>query len=84
MSGTEKNTGLTDHHALGALLRVPLEPFRTVARARILPFALKKKVYRGTSLTRKRTPLGPHRRPMPKVPGESQRSGPFFMGEVPL
>ena len=24
---------------------------------------------RGTSLTRKRTPLGPYRRPMPRVPG---------------
>ena len=24
-------------------------------------------VYRGTSLTRKRTPLGPYRRPMPRV-----------------
>ena len=28
-------------------------------------------VYRGTSLTRKRTPLGPYRRPMPRVLGGS-------------
>ena len=27
--------------------------------------------YRGTSLTRKRTPLGPYRRPMPRVLGGS-------------
>ena len=29
------------------------------------------KVYRGTSLTRKCTPLGPYRRTMPRVPGGS-------------
>ena len=29
------------------------------------------RVYRGTSLIRKRSPLGPYRRPMPRVVGES-------------
>ena len=29
------------------------------------------KIYRGTSLTRKCTPLGPYRRPMPRVLGGS-------------
>jgi hypothetical protein len=28
--------------------------------------------YRGTSLTRKRTPLGPYRRPMPRALGDFQ------------
>ena len=28
-------------------------------------------IYRGTSLTRKRTPLGPYHRPMPRVLGGS-------------
>ena len=41
-------------------------------------------MYRGTSLERKRTPLGPYRRPMPRVLGESQGSGRALMGEVPL
>ena len=40
--------------------------------------------YRGTSLTRKRTPLGPYRKPMPRVLGVSQGCGRFLMGEVPL
>ena len=40
--------------------------------------------YRGTSLMRKRTPLGPYRRPMPGVLGGSYEGGRFFMGEVPL
>ena len=40
--------------------------------------------YRGTSLTRKRTPLGPYRRPMPRVIWGSQEGGCFLMGEVPL
>ena len=35
--------------------------------------------YRGTSLIRKRTPLGPYRRTMPRVLGES-----LLMGQVPL
>ena len=39
---------------------------------------------RGTSLTRKRTPLGPYRRPMPRVLGGSQGVVRFLMGEVPL
>jgi len=40
--------------------------------------------YRGTSLIRKRTPLGPYRRPMPRVLGGSWGGGRFLMGEVPL
>ena len=40
--------------------------------------------YRGTSLIRKRTPLGPYRRPTPRVLGGSQGGGRFLMGEVPL
>ena len=39
--------------------------------------------YRGTSLARKRNPLGPYRRPMPRVVGESWGGG-CFMGQVPL
>jgi len=35
-------------------------------------------------LTRKRTPLGPYRRPVPRVLGESYGGGRFLMGEVPL
>ena len=38
--------------------------------------------YRGTSLTRKRTPLGHYRRPMPGVLGGSQGGRRFLMGEV--
>ena len=40
--------------------------------------------YRGTSLIRKRTPLGPYRRPMLRVLGGSYRHGRFLMDEVPL
>ena len=39
---------------------------------------------RGTSLARKRTPLGPYRRPIQGVPGGSKGGGCFLMGEVPL
>ena len=39
---------------------------------------------RGTSLVRKSTPLGPYRRPMPRLLGESQGGGCLLMGEVPL
>ena len=39
--------------------------------------------YRGTSPMRKRHPLGPYRRPMPTVQGESKRGGRFLMGKVP-
>ena len=41
-------------------------------------------LYRGTSLTRKRTPLRPYRRPMPRVQGGSKGAGRFLLGEVPL
>ena len=37
----------------------------------------------GTSLTRKRTPLGPCRRPMPKVLGGFYGGGRFLMSDVP-
>jgi len=40
--------------------------------------------YRGTSLIRKRTPLGPYCRPMPRVLGGSYGGGRFRMREVPL
>jgi len=40
--------------------------------------------FRGTSLTRKRTSLGPYRRPMPRVLGGSWGGRRFPMGEVPL
>jgi len=40
--------------------------------------------YRGTSLTSKRTPLGPYRRLMSRVLGGSSGDGRFLMGEVPL
>ena len=39
---------------------------------------------RVTSPTRNRTPLGPYRRPEPRVLGESKGDGHFLMGEVPL
>ena len=45
---------------------------------------LKFKGNRGTSLIRKRTPLGPYRRPMPRVLGGSYGRGRFLMDEVPL
>jgi hypothetical protein len=40
--------------------------------------------YRGTSLMRKHTPLGPYRRPVPRVLGGSLGGGCFLMSEVPL
>jgi len=40
--------------------------------------------YRGTSLIRKRSPLGPYRRAIPRVLGGSEGGGRFLMGEVPL
>ena len=41
--------------------------------------------YRGTSLIRNRHPLGPYRRPLPRVlVGGSYGDGRFLMGEVPL
>ena len=41
-------------------------------------------LYRGSSLTRKRNPLGPYRRLLPRVLGESQGGGRFLIGKVPL
>ena len=40
--------------------------------------------YRGNPLTRKRSPLGPYRRPMPRVLGGSSGGGRFLMGGIPL
>jgi len=40
-------------------------------------------VYRGTSLMRKRTPLGPYRGPMAGIPKGSWGGEHFLMGEVP-
>ena len=40
--------------------------------------------YRGTSLIRKDRPLGPYRRPMPRVLGGSSGVGGFLMSEVLL
>ena len=40
--------------------------------------------YRGTSLIRKRTPLGPYSWTLPRFLGESWRGGRFLMSEVPL
>ena len=40
--------------------------------------------YRGTSLIRKCTPLGPYRRLVPRVLGWSWGGGCFLAGEVPL
>ena len=51
---------------------------RALAMSYIYPW------YRGTSLTRKRTPLGPYRRPRPRVLGGSLGGERFLMGEVPL
>ena len=42
------------------------------------------RVYRVSSLTGQSTPLGPYRRPMPRILGVSQKGGRFLMGEVPL
>ena len=42
------------------------------------------RAYRGTSLIRKRTPLGPYRRPIPRVLGGSKGGGRFLMSEPPL
>jgi hypothetical protein len=40
--------------------------------------------YRGTSLRRKRTPLGPYLMPMPRVLGGSRGGERFLIGEKPL
>ena len=41
-------------------------------------------MHRGNSVNRKRIPLGTHRRPAPRVIGESQGDGHCLMGEGPL
>ena len=50
----------------------------------VLKHSLGRGAYRGTSLARKRTPQGPYRRPVPRVPRGSKGGGRFHMGEVPL
>ena len=70
------------------LLPSPLPPFRL----QNLPFDSKisevvlvlHRSYRGTSLSRKHTSLGPYRRPMPRVLGGSWGGGCFLMSVVPL
>ena len=57
-------------------------PGQVVARA--MPLVHIPHYFRGTSLTKKRTPLRPYRRPVPRVLGESQGGGRFLMSEVPL
>ena len=47
-------------------------------RTRVMP-----QPYGGTSLVRKRTPLGPYRRPMPRVQGGSRRVGIFLWARYP-
>ena len=42
------------------------------------------KPYRSTSLISKRTSLGPHHRPVPRVLGGSYAGGAFLMSEAPL
>ena len=56
---------------------------RDTHRPRLVHFSLAMYTYKGTSLTRKCTPLGPYRRPMPRDLGGSQGGGRFLMGEVP-
>ena len=41
-------------------------------------------LYRGTSLIRKRAPLAPYRRTVPRVLKGFWGSGRFLMGEVPM
>ena len=41
-------------------------------------------IYRGTSLIRNCPPVGPYRRPMPRVLGGSWVGGRCLMGEAPL
>ena len=51
----------------------PASPVSTSleSQAALLSRPVHSVVYRGTSLTRKRTPLAPYRRPMPRVLGGS-------------
>ena len=55
---------------------------RDMTRKKAYPLVVLR--YRGTSLIRKRLPLGPYRRPTPRVLWGSQGGGRFLMGEVPL
>ena len=66
--GCEGFVSDVDHNSVALSLESPL---------RVCP-------YRGTSLTTKRTPLGPYRGPMPRFLGGSQEGGRFLMGEVPF
>jgi len=72
-------TKLAPHKALRSIVRCKLTLIKwsksTVYIHRGTSFCpsqgQSKRLYRGTSLTRKRTPLGPYRRPMPRVLGGS-------------
>ena len=54
-----------DMHYPQVLRHIPEASLRPEAG----PFSFQ--VYRGISLTKQRTPLGPHRKPMPRVLGAS-------------
>ena len=56
---------------------------RSFSRPR-LKLTAEQNTYRGISLTRKRTLLGPYRRPMPRLQGGSWGGGRFLISEVPL
>ena len=58
----------------------PQSVFKNAARANERQWGYNVQGY----LTRKRTPLGPYRRPMPRVLGESKGGGRFLMSEVHL
>ena len=53
---------------------------RPLHQARAPPWGVRYPRYRGTSLTRTRTPLGPYRRPVPGVSGGSAQGGPRGVG----
>ena len=57
---------------------------RKIATGSNIDYQIVHVVYRSTSLIRRRIPLGPYRRPMPRVLGRSWGGGHFLMGEVPL
>ena len=64
------------------MCEVPLYHMRTANLMLLL--ARQGRSYRGTSLIRKGTHLGPYCRPMPRVLGGSWGGGRFRMSEAPL
>ena len=75
-------TRLAPHTAPKVFARCNLTFGERIAVHRVDSYSLCR--YRGTSPIRKRTPLGPYRRPMPRILGGSEGGGRFLMGEVPL